>query len=432
MPRLLIATPTFATQGGVERILAALATGLPRHGFEVVFALAKGSRFHDSQRFLAAFPPVRSVELDGTSGTSQGRRRAIRNAVEQVRPDIMLAARLFEVLPVVAELKHRGSPVRFAITIQAYEAEYLYDAARYASFIDACVTSGKLIARAASEIAGLPPDRVRSIPGGVEPAHRPVISNGGPLRLGYVGRVEETQKRALDLADTLIELQRLGVAFTLTIAGDGSARAELERRLAAAGIPAVSRGWLDTAELYESVYPELDVLLHFAEWEGITIAPREAMAHGVVPVVSRFTGLATEGELVDGENALTFAVGDTAAAAAVVARLDRDRALLAELSSNARLSQSGIRSAQGAVAAWAETLQMALAQPARVGETLPREPVDSGRLADLGIPPPIADALRRAMGRTQQHTDPGAEWPHWSGVTDAVMEKKIAELAKDA
>jgi glycosyltransferase involved in cell wall biosynthesis len=432
MPRLLIATPTFATQGGVERILAALATGLPRHGFEVVFALAKGRRFHDPQRFLAAFPRISSVELDGTSGTSQGRQRAIRNAIEQVDPDIVLAARLFEVFPVVAELKRQSNPVRFAITIQAYEAEYLCDAARYASYIDACVTSGKLIARAASEIAGLPPGRVRSIPGGVEPAHRPVVHNEGPLRIGYVGRIEETQKRALDLAGTMIELQRLGVAFTLTIAGDGSARAELGRRLAAAGIPAVFRGWLDTAELYESVYPELDVLLHFAEWEGITIAPREAMAHGVVPVVSRFTGMATEGELVDGENARTFPVGDTAAAAAVVARLDRDRTLLGALSSSARVSQSGIRSAVGAVAAWAETLQMALAQPARVGETLPEVPIDSGRLTDLGIPPPIAEALRRVMGRTQEHADPGAEWPHWSGVRDAEIERKIRELAKDA
>jgi glycosyltransferase involved in cell wall biosynthesis len=431
MPRLLIATPTFATQGGVERILAALATGLPRHGFEVVFALAKGARFHDPRRFLEAFPPVRSVELDGTSGTTQGRQRAIRRAIEEARPDVVLVARLFEVYPVIAELKRSGNPLRLATTVQAFEAEYLFDVARYAAFIDACVTSGTLIARAV-ELAGLPSNRIRSIPGGIIAPDRQVVPREGPLRLGYVGRIEQTQKRVLDLVETMIALQRRSVPFTLTIAGDGSARDELERRLAAAGITATFRGWLDTAELYESVYPELDVLLHFAEWEGITIAPREAMAHGVVPVVSRFTGLAVEGEMIDGANALTFPVGDSQAAAIEVARLDHDRELLARLSAEACGSQSGIRSADGAVAAWAETLQLTLALPQRIGETLPSIPIDSGRLTDLGIPPPIAEALRRVTGRAQQHDNPGAEWPHWSGVRDEELARRIDKLARDA
>ena len=40
MKRLFVVTPTHATQGGVERILEALAEGLPSRGFEVVFGLA--------------------------------------------------------------------------------------------------------------------------------------------------------------------------------------------------------------------------------------------------------------------------------------------------------------------------------------------------------------------------------------------------------
>ena len=34
---------------------------------------------------------------------------------------------------------------------------------------------------------------------------------------------------------------------------------------------------------------------HFAHTEGVTIAPREAMVHGVVPLISGFVGLKTDG-----------------------------------------------------------------------------------------------------------------------------------------
>ena len=74
MTRVLICTPTYYLQGGVERIMESLATHLPPRGVDVLFALAKGARFHDPARFRAAFPVVRGVDVDGTSGTAYGRR----------------------------------------------------------------------------------------------------------------------------------------------------------------------------------------------------------------------------------------------------------------------------------------------------------------------------------------------------------------------
>lgn len=402
--RLFICTPTHYLQGGVERILESLATHLPSHGFEVVFGLAKGARFHDPDRFRAAFPVVRGVDVDGTSGTTYGRRRALRRAILDAEPDVVLIARMFDAYPVCSELKVRGHRLRLAVTIQSYESDYFHDVARWGELVDVCVTSGERIASTVRTLTDAP---VVSIPGGVAPPKRTRVPNDGPLRIGYAGRVVQTQKRILDLALLAQELERRGIAFTCDVAGDGTALAELRARLPQARY----HGWLSTAELYERVYPELDVLVHFAEWEGVTIAPREAMAHGVVPVVSRFIGAE---DFVDDVNALTFPVGDVAAAADAIERLHRDRALLERLSQNARTSQSGIRSELGAIEAWARAFRDVVARPARIGASLPTPPRDSGLLTRLGVPDSIAEVVRRV--RKREHADPGSEWPHWSGI----------------
>lgn len=414
--RLLICTPTAALQGGVERIVESLAAHLPARGIDVTFALAQGARFHNAARFREAFPVVQGVEVDGRSGTAYGRRRALRRVVERVDPDVVLMARMFETYPVCSELKLRGHRLRLAVTVQAYETDYFVDLARYADFVDACVTSGQLIARAVRRFTSLPPERVRSIPGGVAPPRRTREPRPGPLRIGYVGRVEQLQKRALDLIPLIEELERRGIAFTCDVAGDGSALNELRGRL-----PGLRYyGWLPTDALYGRIYPELDVLVHFAAWEGLTIAPREAMAHGVVPVVSRFIGAE---DFLDGENALTFPVGDIGAAADAIERLDRDRALLERLSRAARASQTGPRSEQGAVDAWAEVFRDAVAREARVGRELPPVPRDSGLLTRLHVPDALAEVVRRL--RAREHASAGAEWPHWSGFEDETLARDV-------
>ena len=422
MKRLLICTPTHTLHGGVERILQSLAARLPEHGYEVVFALARGSRFNDPDKFRAEYPNIVSVEIDGTSGTAEGRRRSVRAAIERADPDIVLAARLFEVYPVAARLKREGHRLRLAIMIQGFEPEYYVDARRYREFVDLCNTSGALTARAASEVSGIPAERVVAIAGGVAPARRHRVPSD-VLRLGYVGRIATLQKRALDLADALSEIRRRGVPFTCVVVGTGPEEAELRRRL-----PDVDfRGWQTTEQLYEDVYPELDVLLHFAAWEGVPIAPREAMAHGVVPVMARFRGIRAEDHFHDGVDSLTFAIGDVRAAAEHVARLDRDRALLERLSAAARASQSGIRSEAGAAAAWARALDGALARPQRTGD-LPPLPPTHGRL-DRVLPPAAAESLRQLMGRRFVHDDPGSEWPHWSGEDDPAVVEQLNALA---
>jgi glycosyltransferase involved in cell wall biosynthesis len=404
MPRILVCTPTHYLQGGVERIMESLAQHLPSRGFEVLFALAKGARFHDPAAFRAAFPAVRGIDVDGTRGTIYGRRRALRRVILDTNPNVVLIARMFDAYPVCSALKLEGHRLRLAVTVQAYESDYFADLDRYQDFVDVCIASGNRILAEVQRRTIVP---AVSIPGGVAPPRRMHQSHDGPLRIGYVGRIEQLQKRALDLLPFVEELERRGIPFTLDVAGDGTVIDELRARLPRARF----HGWVSTAELYDRIYPELDVLVHFAEYEGVTIAPREAMMHGVVPVISRFIGAE---DFVDGVNALTFPVGDIAAATNAVERLHRDRALLDRLSAAARESQTGIRSEEGAIDAWAAAFREAIAQPPRKGRTLPVAPRDRGFLSRLSIPDSIAELVRRV--RRREHEDPGSEWPHWSGM----------------
>jgi len=436
MPKkLLICSPSYAVHGGVETIVADLCRHLPAFGWDAVLGLGKGGRFNDVTRYRAAYPDVPVVEFDGARGTRQARREGLIRTIRAVRPDVVLIARVFDAYPVVSALKRGGGAPRLAVTIQAYEPHYLFDARLYREQMDLCVTSGEMIRRAAVEWAGLPEERVVSIPGGVRPPEVPVSPRepGELLRLGYVGRLDPEQKRIGDLVAVLEILERRGVPFRMEVVGTGPAEAELRTRLGHfvdAGRVSF-QGWLSREALYHKVYPDLDCLVHFARTEGVTIAPREVMAHGVVPVIARFVGLEIEGQFVHEVNALTFPVGDVEGAAACVRRLLEEPGLLRRLSESAMRSQGGRYSFDGVTKAWAEAFDLCLAQPVRTGPVPRLVLPPDGRLARLGVPPWLAQRVRDLLGRRHEHTDPGSEWPTGSGLLTPEAAESIRRFAED-
>ncbi len=126
------------------------------------------------------------------------------------------------------------------------------------------------------------------------------------------------------------------------------------------------------------------VLLNFSPTEGVTIAPREGLVHGVVPVLSRFPGLVAEGVFRDGHNALTFEVGNIDAAARHVIALHREPGLLARLSAAAIVSQKGRHLFEGSMRAWADALDACLRAPLRCGRALPVDDEPRPRLERHG------------------------------------------------
>ena len=208
---------------------------------------------------------------------------------------------------------------------------------------------------------------------------------GGPLRLAYVGRLEEPQKRVSRLVPLFSELVRRGVDFAATVVGDGPAAEDLDRALSAAGPEVLSRvrrtGVLGRAAVDE-VWRNNDVTLLVSAFEGLPLALLESMAAGVCPVamaiesgLDELTGGGVSGRVVP--------QGDTTAMAEVLAELARDRALLRRMGEAARCRVHERFSPEAHFA----SLSAILAQLAQT--TVP----DASALA----PDPTAEAVRRAV-----------------------------------
>lgn len=102
---------------------------------------------------------------------------------------------------------------------------------------------------------------------------------GGPLVLGYAGRIEVGQKRLDRLPEFLRALRATGTDFRFELLGDGSYRSALEAKVAG---QAHFHGWVSREE-YWRVMAGWDAVVFFSDHEGGPIGLLEGMAAGAVP-----------------------------------------------------------------------------------------------------------------------------------------------------
>ncbi|TWU27183.1 UDP-D-galactose:(glucosyl)lipopolysaccharide-1,6-D-galactosyltransferase [Novipirellula galeiformis] len=440
MSRLLIITRSHNPLGGADRIVADLCRELPSRGWQTILGLTRGASFDDPDAYRRVHRNLETIEIDGTHGTRAARLKSLRETIRKTSPNVVLSMRVFDAYQAVAQLKadDLSRAPRLAVGVRAYESAYISDVRRCCGNIDLCVTSGKLIAAACRQIGGMEEQRVESIAGGVHPPREAVspkdsqsFNDQKPIRLLYAGRLEQQQKRALDLIPFTQALLALGIEFRLDICGAGPEEDRIadQLKLLIDNGQVTMHGWVDQAELYNRFYPNADCFVHFAAWEGVTISPREAMAHGVVPVVSEFTGMHAEGQFLNRINSLCFPVGHPEIAAQRVGELLSTPALLSQLSKSAMETQTGKYSHAGALDLWRDVLNQCLKLPAKV-DNFPRIPERlGGRLSQWGVPSSLQLWLRRVLNKPVLHHAPGSEWPTASGLMSEVEQAEIAALA---
>ncbi|MCZ7570996.1 MAG: glycosyltransferase family 4 protein [Ardenticatenaceae bacterium] len=175
---------------------------------------------------------------------------------------------------------------------------------------------------------GLPAERIRVLPLGVEAAPfagiaRPSPAREGPLRVGYIGTLQH-HKGAHVLVETVLAQSDLPVK--VVVHGRGVANDPYAERIQARARrdPRIHfAGAFDPAEL-PTVLSDLDVLVvPSLAHETYSFVVREAFMAGV-PVIASSVGAITE-VVDDGRNGFLVPPGDPAAVAERLARLARDR-----------------------------------------------------------------------------------------------------------
>lgn len=234
------------------------------------------------------------------------------------------------------------------------------------------------------------------------PDHVPWPRLSNPVKLVYVGRVFQREKRVLDLIPIGEHLLARGMSYELTIVGDGESMEELQQRLAAA--PEVNRrtrvtGWVSEGRVKE-ILQDQDLFLLPSEAESMSFALLEAMAHGVVPIVTPLPG---PSEVVDESTGFRVRVGDHEAFAAAIAQAisGPERLQNMRLAAFERIRQHF--ELRVAIRSFASSLSTTIELELPDGRSGFRAPRPRGRMDALHIPDLLQHYKRRLFG---QHITP--------------------------
>ncbi|MEB3199688.1 MAG: glycosyltransferase family 4 protein [Synechococcaceae cyanobacterium] len=414
--RLLFIAPSAYPLGGVQEWLSTLIPDLQALGHRVQLAIPDGA-LHDAAAYRRTHPGIPCLSFANPSGSAMGRRRCLMRLLLAHPADLVLGVNIGDLYPAVRALRRNaGWSTPVAMTLHALEPDYFADLAAEADVIAAVIASNRLSQGLACSLSGMAPARSLYAPYGVVRGRRGFPPAAGkrvpPLRIAWVGRLEQPQKRVHDLIPILTALDRGGLDYRLTLAGDGPERLRLEETLR----PWLRRGCVTLAgtvprqRLLDQLYPEHDALLITSSWETGPIVAWEAMAAGLPVVSSDYLGRGLEAALIPERTCLSFPCGDGDAAAAALQRL-ADPALHQRLSragaALVRSRYSRSRSCQR----WCEAIEAAIALPPLPRPAAAPPAAAMGRL-DRCIGPGPAETMRWLFRRRYVHTQPGSEWPH--------------------
>jgi glycosyltransferase involved in cell wall biosynthesis len=397
--KILFFAPSAYLLGGVQDWLADLVPGIRREGHDVTVAVPDGV-FHCFESYRKAYPELACISLRNPTGSQEGRIQCILNCIDLVKPELIVGVNIAALYPAVARLRLLGGLVgKLIITLHAIEADYLEDLRQFRSIIDAVVVTNKLTGALVAQESLIPNERILYAPYGVKMStpKLPLPMSDDLLRIAWVGRFEQTQKRVHDLVSILKRLDSISIPFCLSLAGDGpeatSLREQLEPWIRTDQVRWLGR--LDRHQLQHQVYDQSDVLLITSSWETGPIVAWEAIAAGLVVVSSRYVGSGAEGALKDGQTALLFSVGDCEAAASALAKL-LDSNLRASLADSALEMVRNRYSDSASLAAWLKVFSISMELP-----PLPLDYAGFGRFSA---------------------TVPSGRFDSWLGVTRAVLQ----------
>lgn len=148
-----------------------------------------------------------------------------------------------------------------------------------------------------------------------------------PIRIGYAGRLEKTQKRTDLLLLCIQRLEEIGCNYSFTIAGAGSYKEIIEKYVSDNGLgEKIFLAGQVPKEQMADFWKGLDIYVSVSDFEGSSISLLEAMSNGVVPIVTEVSG--TDEFVQQGKSGYVVRRGDIDRIALYVKNIDENRFLL--------------------------------------------------------------------------------------------------------
>ncbi|MBX3385413.1 MAG: glycosyltransferase family 4 protein [Phycisphaeraceae bacterium] len=323
--------------GGVTSWAVRMARHFASHrelGYDVRTLLVLGSPDVLSTRGFEIDAATMSVCVLDPMCDAKDRVETVRRSIEHLEPDVVLPNYNDACFMAAVQVRSASGGRVKLIDVAHTDVAYYRDLAANYDVWDACVGVSSSCVAWLREIAARGNRPVRRIVYGVPVADRPrEVPKAGPLKVCYVGRMVEEQKRIGLLWRVIDGLEAEGDAhglpggYELHMIGDGP-----ELSVWAAGLAGrtLRHGRVlihgrRSMEWVERTLAEMDVSILVSSYEGTSISMLEAMGAGVVPCVTRVSS-GVDDWLRNGENGIVVEVDDVAGMALRLAELARDRA----------------------------------------------------------------------------------------------------------
>jgi glycosyltransferase involved in cell wall biosynthesis len=287
MPLALVTD--FLIPGGVTTFIRNLGSGLCEIGVQTKLPVVVLERTDPSE--VLAMPDCEVHALDRTMPRAirEDRLAAAHRILGGLQPAGVIAALgmwSFEMLRYIPP-----GVARIAM-VQSDDPLVYRTLQPYRPYLDHLVGVSPEITRRAVGEFGFPREIVQTIPYGVpyQDLPRPPGAEPQTLRLLYLGRIIEEQKRVSRLVELVYALDQDAAPFRLTIAGEGPARADLQNRLGSH--PKIRFTGQVPCDKVPELLVQHDFFVLLSDYEGMPLGILEAAGYGVVPVVGKLPGFA--------------------------------------------------------------------------------------------------------------------------------------------
>ena len=293
-------------RGGVTRWMADAAVAFSHRGYKVYFVTVSPSAPFISARSAESMVQLLQKTAHNVTVVTAPAGDEFELGTPQYRTYVycsLLAKHVPAGAPIIlsndAAIWDTASALRasypFIGVLHSDEQQY-YDLARrhYPSIAVFTCVSLRVHRKTMEQSPQIPGNLIFTIPCGIElpPPRKDAASNNGILKMVYVGRVINYQKRVGDLLKVAASLAKQNVPYHLTIIGDGGDKPALQDAVTTGGLAGnvTFTGWQTKDQVQQHLYRS-DVLLLTSDFEGTPISMMEALASGCGFSGTRVSGI---------------------------------------------------------------------------------------------------------------------------------------------